>query len=151
MRAAGLDPEADDDDYLVRPYIPAFLLAGLLTGVVPHPNALTGEILSAQIEPWFCATAPSSAHGPTDPAMNAALEAAPPHLLRAVIAGETMRLAAVLDLTDTPGLTEAIAPAERGEPVIVLPAPNSARTSAPGWTTPAGQPEHSTTGPLTPG
>lgn len=51
--------------------------------------------------------------------MIAALEAAPPHLLRAVAAREMMRLAALLNLDRTPGLAEAVAAAERGEPVTV--------------------------------
>ncbi|MFI0352555.1 DUF6461 domain-containing protein [Actinomadura sp. 9N407] len=121
MRPAGLDPDAEDDDYVSGAYVAAFLLAGLITGAVPHPNALAGKILSAQIEPWFCAAAPSPAYGPTDPAMVAALKAAPPHLLRAVAARETMRLATLLDLAGTPGLAEAVAAAERGEPVTVSP------------------------------
>ncbi|MFI0486238.1 DUF6461 domain-containing protein [Actinomadura sp. 9N215] len=124
MRAAGLDPDADDDDdddYVSRAYVPALLLAGLITGAVPHPDALAGELPSAQIEPWFSAAPPSRSHGPADPAMIAALDAAPPHLLRAVAAREAMRLAAVLDLDGTPGLAEAVAAAERGETVAVPP------------------------------
>lgn len=120
MRAAGLDPAAEDD-YVSRAYVPALLLAGLITGAVPHPDALAGQLLSAEIEPWFSAAPPSLSHGPTEPAMVAALKAAPPHLLRAVAARETMRLATVLDLDGTPGLAEAVAAAERGEPVTVSP------------------------------
>lgn len=120
MRAAGLNPDAEDD-YVSSAYVPALLLAGLITGAVPHPDALAGELLSAEIEPWFSAAPPSLSHGPTDPAMTAALEAAPPHLLRAVAARETMRLATLLDLDGTPGLAEAVATAERGEPVTVSP------------------------------
>ncbi|RKS74306.1 hypothetical protein BZB76_2817 [Actinomadura pelletieri DSM 43383] len=128
MRAAGLDPDAgdeDEDEYededgsVSAAYVPAFLLAGLVTGAVPHPDALTGRLLSAEIEPWFGAASPSLSAGPTDPAMIAALDAAPPRLLRAVAAAEVMRLATVLGLDATPGLAEAVAAAERGETVTV--------------------------------
>ncbi|MGH3240846.1 MAG: DUF6461 domain-containing protein, partial [Spirillospora sp.] len=101
MRAAGLDPDAgedDEDDYISAAYVPALLLAGLITGAVPHPEALAGELPSAQIEPWFSPAPPAGSDGPSDPEMIAALEAAPPHLLRAVAARETMRLATVLGL-----------------------------------------------------
>ncbi|MBO2459816.1 DUF6461 domain-containing protein [Actinomadura violacea] len=126
MRAAGLDPvppedEDEDDTYISRAYIPAFLLAGLITGAVPHPDTLTGQVLSAEIEPWFNGAPPSLPHGPTDSGMRAALEAAPPRLLRTVAARETMRLATVLNLHTTPGLAEAVAAAERGEPVTISP------------------------------
>ncbi|WP_067812735.1 DUF6461 domain-containing protein [Actinomadura kijaniata] len=120
MRAAGLDPDVEGD-YVSGAYVEALLLAGLVTGAVPHPDALARELLSAEIEPWFSAASPPLSHGPTDPEMVAALRAAPPHLLRAVAARETMRLATVLGLEDTPGLTEAIAAAEHGEPVTVSP------------------------------
>ncbi|MFC4907616.1 DUF6461 domain-containing protein [Actinomadura gamaensis] len=119
MRVAGLVP--DEDDYLSEAYVPALLLAGLITGTVPTPEALTGELLSAEIDSWFSAAPPSLGHGPTDPAMIAAIESAPPHLLRAVAAGEAMRLASVLGLEGTPGLAEAVAAAERGEPADVVP------------------------------
>ncbi|MFB4303118.1 DUF6461 domain-containing protein [Actinomadura sp. NTSP31] len=124
MRAAGLDPDADPEDHdpLSPPYIPALLLAGLLTGVLPHPDALAGQVLSAEIEPWFSIAPPSLADGPTDPEMTAALQAAPPHLLREVATRETTRLATVLGVDTTPGLAEAIAAAGRGEPVTVSPA-----------------------------
>ncbi|WUH98483.1 DUF6461 domain-containing protein [Spirillospora sp. NBC_00431] len=124
MRAAGLDPdggEDDEDGYLTAAYVPALLLAGLITGAVPHPDALAGELPSAQIEPWFSSAPPRLAHGPSDPGMIAALDAAPPHALRAVAANETMRLATVLGLDGTPGLADAVAAAERGERVTVSP------------------------------
>ncbi|MES9536153.1 MULTISPECIES: DUF6461 domain-containing protein [unclassified Actinomadura] len=122
MRAAGLDPDAEDDDDLVPgAYLSALLLAGLVTRVLPHPDSLDGGLLTAAIEPWFCAAPPPLTHGPAAPAMLEALDAAPPHLLRAVAARETMRLAAVLDLDGTPGLAEAVAAAERGERVTVSP------------------------------
>ncbi|MFC6886489.1 DUF6461 domain-containing protein [Actinomadura yumaensis] len=131
MRAVGLAPapaddadgdeDEDEDDSLLSAYVPALLLAGLITGAVPHADALAGELSSAEIEPWFSAAPPSFSHGPTDPAMLAALEAAPPHLLRAVAADEAMRLAGVLGLDGTPGLAEAVAAAERGEAVTVSP------------------------------
>ncbi|TDD38664.1 hypothetical protein E1287_05125 [Actinomadura sp. KC06] len=133
MRAVGLDlaayDEGDDEDdeygdegdYVPSAYVPALLLAGLITGAVPHPDALAGELPCAEIEPWFSAASPRRTHGPTDPAMIAALQAAPPDVLRAVAARETMRLASVLGLDATPGLAEAVAAAERGEPVTVSP------------------------------
>jgi Family of unknown function (DUF6461) len=123
MRAVGLDPDAEEDDHVPSAYVPALLLAGLITGAVPHADALGRELPSAPIEPWFIA-APSLSHraaDPAAPALIAALDAAPPHLLRAVAARETMRLAAVLDLDGTPGLAEAVTAAERGEPVVVAP------------------------------
>lgn len=122
MRAAGLNPDAEDeDDYVSSAHVPALLLAGLITGALPHPDALAGELLSAEIESWFSAAPPSLSYGPKDPEMIAALDAAPPRLLRAVAAREAMRLAAVLDVDGTPGLAEAVAAAERGEPVAVAP------------------------------
>ncbi|MFI0352854.1 DUF6461 domain-containing protein [Actinomadura sp. 9N407] len=122
MRVAGLDPDTKDDaedDYVSSPYVPALLLAGLITGAVPHPDVLAAEPLSAEIEPWFSTAPPSLSL--SDPAMIAALEAAPPHLLRTVAAREIMRLATLLDLDGTPGLAETVAAAERGEPVTVSP------------------------------
>jgi hypothetical protein len=122
MRAVGLDLDAeDDDDHVPGAYVPALLLAGLITGAVPHADALAGELPSAPVEPWFGPAPASPSHGPSDPAMVAALDAAPPQLLRAVAARETMRLASVLDLDGTPGLADAVAAAERGEPVTVAP------------------------------
>ncbi|MGK5553651.1 DUF6461 domain-containing protein [Actinomadura kijaniata] len=120
MRAAGLNPDAEDD-YVSGAYVEALLLAGLITGAVPRPDALAGALPSAEIEPWFSAASPPLSHGPADPEMVAALRAAPPHLLRAVAARETMRLATVLGLDGTPGLAEAVAAAGRGEPVTVSP------------------------------
>jgi hypothetical protein len=122
MRTAGLDPDMDDeDDFVSGAYVPALLLAGLVTGVLPHQDAFSGRILSAQIEPWFSAAEPSLAYGPKDPDMIAALDAAPPHVLRAVASRETMRQASVLGVDGTPGLAEAVAAAERGEEVKVSP------------------------------
>ncbi|WP_205717424.1 DUF6461 domain-containing protein [Actinomadura soli] len=130
MRAVGLhldldiddeDEEDDEDAYVPSAYVPALLLAGLITGAVPHPDALAGELPSAEIEPWFSAASPSLSHGPTDPTMVAALQSARPDALRAVAARETMRLASVLGLDGTPGLAEAVATAGRGEPVTVPP------------------------------
>ncbi|MFG2021134.1 DUF6461 domain-containing protein [Actinomadura geliboluensis] len=122
MRTAGLNPDLDDeDDSVSRAYVPALLLAGLITGVLPHRDAFSGRLLSAEIEPWFSAAEPWLGHGPTDPEMIAALDAAPPHVLRSVAAREAMRLASVLGVDGTPGLAEAVTAAERGEPVEVSP------------------------------
>ncbi|WP_158642262.1 hypothetical protein [Actinomadura sp. WAC 06369] len=96
-------------------------LAHLITGAVPRRGDLAGELPSAEIESWFSPAPPALSQGPTDPAMRAALEAAPAHLLRAAAARETMRLAALLHLDGTPGLAEAVAAAERGEGVTVSP------------------------------
>ncbi|MFI0366950.1 DUF6461 domain-containing protein [Actinomadura sp. 1N219] len=132
MRAVGLDLDAydeddedgedgEDDGYVPSAYVPALLLAGLITGAVPHPDALAEELPSAEIEPWFSPAPPQLSHAPTDHAVIAALQAAPPDVLRAVAARETMRLASVLGVDGTPGLAEAVAAAERGEPVTVPP------------------------------
>ncbi|WP_205718313.1 DUF6461 domain-containing protein [Actinomadura sp. WMMA1423] len=126
MRAAGLDPDAEDDgeddgDFVPGAYMPALLLAGLITGALPHPDTLDGRLLTAAIEPWFSAAPPPPTVGPAADTMLQAIGAAPPHLLRSVAARETMRLAAVLDLDGTPDLAEAVAAAERGEPVTVSP------------------------------
>ncbi|TDB84611.1 hypothetical protein E1264_24065 [Actinomadura sp. KC216] len=110
-----------DDGAVPSAYVPALLLAGLITGAVPHPDALAGELTSAEIAPWFTDAPPTHSYGPTDPAMIAAIQAASPDVLRAVVARETMRLASVLGLDATPGLAEAVAAAGRGEPVTVSP------------------------------
>ncbi|MFI0405766.1 DUF6461 domain-containing protein [Actinomadura sp. 3N508] len=138
MRAVGLDLDLaldadddegaeaedggyDDDGSVPSAYVPALLLAGLITGAVPHPDALAGQLTSAEIAPWFSDAPPKESYSPTDPAMVAAIQAASPDVLRAVVAGETMRLASVLGLDGTPGLAEAVAAAGRGEPVTVSP------------------------------
>jgi hypothetical protein len=113
MRAAGFDPDDEDANGLPQ----ALVLAGLITGVVLRPDAISDELASAEIESWFSAAAPES--GINDPGLIEASKTAPPQTLRAVAAGEANRLAALLGLADTPGLTEAIAAAERGERVTV--------------------------------
>lgn len=120
MRTAGLDQELDDeDDFASWPHAPALLLAGLITGELPHPDVLSGRLMSAEIEPWFSAAEPPLGHGLAAPEMIEAVDAAPPHVLRSVAARETMRVASILGVDGTPGLAEAVAAAERGEPVSV--------------------------------
>ncbi|MGI5166933.1 hypothetical protein ACQEU3_21530 [Spirillospora sp. CA-253888] len=56
-----------------------------------------------------------------DSGLAAAIEAAPPRRAQRAAVEEVRRLAALLRLTDAPGLPEALAAAERGEPQAVTP------------------------------
>lgn len=79
-----------------------------LTGVLPTYEALTGPLTSAQVEPWF-------SEAPKDPA------ARPGHDDPVDPITEVRRLTTLHNLTNTPGLTETLATAERGEQVKITP------------------------------
>jgi hypothetical protein len=79
-----------------------------LTGALPTFEALTGPLISAHIEPWFSAARKPAAARPDS---DEPVDAVP----------EVRRLAGLHGLTDTPGLAEALAAAERGETVSVTP------------------------------
>jgi hypothetical protein len=83
-------------------------LAEQITGVLPTFAALDGPLISAHIEPWFSEMPkpPALRPGQDDPVDPIA---------------EVRRLTTLHGLTDTPGLAEALATAERGHPVIVTP------------------------------
>jgi hypothetical protein len=77
-----------------------------LTGVLPTIDVMTGPLTSAYIEPWF-----SAARKP--PA------ARPGHDGPVDAVAEVRRLAELHGLTGTPGLADALATADRAEPVTV--------------------------------
>ncbi|MFE9748972.1 DUF6461 domain-containing protein [Saccharothrix saharensis] len=98
------DDEGQFDDTIAR----CLLVVEHVTGVLPAFDALTGPLTSAQIEPWF-------SEGRRKPASR-------PGLGEPVDAmAEVRRLTGLHGLTDTPGLADALAAAERGEPVDVTP------------------------------
>jgi hypothetical protein len=86
----------------------SLLLIEQLTGVIPTYEALTGPLTSAEFEPWFT-------DAPKQPAGR------PGHDGPVDAIAEVRRLTELLGLTDTPGLAEALAAAERGEKVTVTP------------------------------
>jgi hypothetical protein len=92
------------DDAIAR----SLRLAQQLTGVLPTVEALTGPLTSAHIEPWF-----SDARKP--PATR------PGHKEPVDAIAEVRRLTNLHGLTDTPGLAEALAAAQRAEPIVVTP------------------------------
>lgn len=81
------------------------LLTERLIGVLPTFDALTGPLTSAHLEPWFADAPkqPAGRGGPVDPLT------------------EVRQLTGQYDLTDTPGLADALAAVERAEPVTVTP------------------------------
>jgi hypothetical protein len=79
-----------------------------LTGVLPTFAALTGPLTSAHIESWF-------SEAPREPAGR------PGHDGPVDAVTEVRRLAGLHGLTDTPGLADTLAAAERGEQVTVAP------------------------------
>ncbi|GAB2679077.1 DUF6461 domain-containing protein [Nocardia goodfellowii] len=91
-----------------RPHGRCLRLIERLTGRLPTFEALTGPLMSAQIEPWF-------ARARNDPAVRPGYDGP----VDAV--AEVRRLTSLHGLTDTPGLTDALAAAERGQPVAIAP------------------------------
>lgn len=83
-------------------------LAEHITGLLPTYDALNAPLTSAQIEPWF-------SDMPKPPARRPGLD----QPVNAI--AEVRRLTALHGLTDTPGLADALATAERGHPVKVTP------------------------------
>lgn len=98
------DDEGNFDDTIAR----CLLLAEHITGVLPGFDALTGPLTSAHVEPWF-------SEGLKEPA------ARPGRDEPVDAVSEVRRLTGRHGLTDTPGLADALAAAERGEPVVVTP------------------------------
>jgi len=99
---------AEDDDNFDAATGRSLRLIEQLTGVLPTYAALTGPLTSAQLETWFT-EAPKEPAG--RPGHDGPVDAIP----------EVRRLTALHDLTDTPGLAEALTAAERGERVAVAP------------------------------
>ncbi|MFI6514637.1 DUF6461 domain-containing protein [Spirillospora sp. NPDC050679] len=122
MRAAGLPTEEGEDEagHDISPSTRGLYVAGQITGVMLHPEALDGELLFAEVQPWF-SPAPPPYDRLRDAALAVAIRAAPPRRAQHLAVAEIRRLAALLDLTDAPGLSEALAAAENGEPRIVTP------------------------------
>lgn len=91
-----------------RPHGRCLRLIEQFTGHLPTFEALNGPLMSAQIEPWF-------AEARNDPAVRPGYDGP----VDAVT--EVRRLTSLHGLTDTPGLADALAAAERGEPVSIAP------------------------------
>lgn len=106
LREAGFDlAESEDgqDDAFSR----SLLVIRLITGVSPTYELLTGPLTSAHFDPWF----------------NAGPDNRPPHGVNgpAEALAEARRLTERLGLTDTSGLSEALAAVESGQRVVVTP------------------------------
>jgi hypothetical protein len=107
----GTDDRTDDyyDDDLDRfenTISRSLVLTERLTGVLPTLDVLAGPLTSAHFEPWFTEARKRPA---TRPGHDGPVDAV----------AEVQRLAALLDLTDTPGLADALNTA--GKPVRVTP------------------------------
>ncbi|MBF6334260.1 DUF6461 domain-containing protein [Nocardia transvalensis] len=100
--------DGDFDNNHDRPYGRCLRLIEQFTGRLPTFEALNGPLMSAQIEPWF-------AEARNDPAVRPGYDGP----VDAVT--EVRRLTSLHGLTDTPGLADALAAAERGEPVSIAP------------------------------
>lgn len=90
-----------------RPHGRCLRLIEQFTGRLPTFEALTGPLMSAQIEPWF-------AEARNDPAVRRRGYGGPADAVT-----EVRRLTSLHGLTETPGLADALAAAERGEPVSI--------------------------------
>jgi hypothetical protein len=110
MRDLGFPTTEDeeDDDSFNGDTGRCLRLVEQLTGVLPTYAALTGPLASAHVEPWFT-------EAPKEPAGR------PGHDGPVDAVTEVRRLTSLHDLTDTPGLADALAAAERGERVTVTP------------------------------
>jgi hypothetical protein len=108
MHDAGFRTAEGDDHDLGGETGRSLRLIEQLTGVLPTFEQLTGPLVSAHIEPWF-------SEAPRRPAGR------PGHRGPVDAVAEVQRLTGLHGLTDTPGLAEALAAAERGEPVPVTP------------------------------
>jgi hypothetical protein len=107
MHDVGFTTTEDDDnfdDHTGR----SLRLIEQLTGVLPTFAALTGPLTSAHIEPWFT-------EAPKEPAGR------PGHDEPVDAITEVRRLTSLHNLTDTPGLADTLAAAERGDRVTVTP------------------------------
>jgi hypothetical protein len=104
----GFATTEDEDDDLDAVIAGSLLLAEHITGVLPTFEALTGPLTSAHIEPWFTgARKPPAGRPGHDGPVDAV--------------AEVRRLTGLHGLTDTPGLADALAAAERAEPVTITP------------------------------
>lgn len=108
MHEVGFTTTEDDPDRFAGDTGRSLRLVEKLTGVLPTFEALTGPLTSAHVEPWFSA-APKRPAG--RPGRQGPVDAVT----------EVRRLTTLHGLTDTPGLADALAAAERGEPVTVTP------------------------------
>ena len=102
------DEDDDFDNNHDRPHGRCLRLIEQFTGRLPTFEALNGPLMSAQIEPWF-------AEARKDPAVRPGYDGP----VDAVT--EVRRLTSLHGLTETPGLADALAAAERGEPVSIAP------------------------------
>lgn len=102
------DESDDDDDRYSSAISRSLRLIEQITGVLPTFEALTGPLTSAHIETWF-------SEAPKQPAGR------PGHDGPVDAVAEVRRLTSLHGLTDTPGLADALAAAERAEPVVVTP------------------------------
>ncbi|WP_053716525.1 DUF6461 domain-containing protein [Saccharothrix sp. NRRL B-16348] len=108
MLDVGFGADEDDDGHFDDTIARCLLVVEHITGVLPAFDALTGPLTSAHIEPWFTEAPkrPASRPGRDEPVDAVA---------------EVRRLTGLHGLTDTPGLADALAAAERAEPVVVTP------------------------------
>ncbi|MER6992128.1 DUF6461 domain-containing protein [Saccharopolyspora hirsuta] len=105
LREVGFDLE-DCENGQDSPFSRSLRMIRLLTGVAPSYELLTGPLTSAHFDPWFSAAPKSLPYRVSGPADAFA---------------EVRRLTELHGLTDTPGLAEALAAAERGQQVAVTP------------------------------
>jgi hypothetical protein len=98
----------EDDDNFNGDTGRSLRLIEQLTGVLPTFEALASPLTSAHIEPWFT-------KAPKQPAGR------PGHDGPVDAVTEVRRLTNLHRVTDTPGLADALAAVERGEPVTVTP------------------------------
>ncbi|WP_148307999.1 DUF6461 domain-containing protein [Actinoplanes friuliensis] len=123
MDALGLQPPSDESETTwEHAEAKALVLAQRITGVRVPAGPLRSARLSARLEPWFVTPARrgdllrAGRRTPEAAELVAAAEAAKPEVQRAVAVAELRRQAAVLGITGTPGLDEALA---GGSPVAI--------------------------------
>ncbi|MFD1150447.1 DUF6461 domain-containing protein [Saccharothrix hoggarensis] len=107
MRDVGF-PEDEEDEAVDDPIARCLEVVGDLTGVLPAFDDLAGPLTSAHIETWFVEAHPVQT---TRPGHDGPVDAL----------AEVRRLSGLHGLTDTPGLADALAAAERGQAVAVTP------------------------------
>lgn len=134
LQAVGLEPPDPDGEisWIEDAVARAVLLAAAVTGVTPSVEALTGPMLSVEIEPWFADAHPSGSALGDDSrgqdqwhaALVEAVVAATPAAKRAAAVAEMRRIADLLGVADAPGLAEALAGAEEDRfPSMPVPVP----------------------------
>jgi hypothetical protein len=115
MDALGLRPPSDEAERGWQDAeAKAIVLAQRITGVRLPDRPLSAARVSAELEPWFVVPAGGAdllragRRHPYAAELVAAAEAAGPAVQRAVAVAEVRRQAVVLDIADSPGLTQAL-------------------------------------------